>query len=332
MYQGKSRRIVVILLGLYTILTLFFLFVGFNRSSFNHDQGLRYHLTFEGIPLHFPMGRDFQIWFFDLGNFLAFIPFGMVIPLLYRCSFTRFICFFMMGITVIELIQMFSRLGAFDLNDIIINTLGAAVGYWSQRIIIQHRDTFKGMLKIALTAVVISTGMVLVVGGINHYLDNVEGEVVALNELAVNKGTVQWDANLTTFAAGTTQVEPQLNLYSLENKKNNEFSYLLNGNYAKMEGYVAISGNADDTASSDRNEIIFIADGAEIYSISLGGEREPDSFQFNLKGTKELIIKVFDNGTNPNTNIVMWDVTLAEVNTGQRMINRITDPIKEVFK
>lgn len=323
MYQGKSRKIVLILLGLYTILTLFFLFLGFNRSSSYHDQGLRYHLTFEGIPLHFPMGRDFQIWFFDIGNFLAFIPFGMVIPLLYRCSFVRFICFFMLGITVIELIQMISRLGAFDINDIIINTLGAAVGYWSQRIVTQHRDTFIGMFRIVLTGIIISTGMMLVVGGTNYYLDHVDGEVVALHELAINDGAVQWDESLTGFTTGTTKVEPQINLYSRENKKNNEFSYFFNENYAKIEGYVAIPAYSDDTASNERNEISFIADGTEIYSISLGGERQPNSFQFSLKGVTELTIKVLDEGPNPNTNVVMWDVTLTEVNTGQRIINLI---------
>lgn len=325
MYQGKSRKIVHMLLGLYTILTLFFLFLGFNRSSLNGEQGLRYYLTFEGIPLHFPMGRDFQIWFFDLGNFLAFIPFGIVIPLLYRCNFTRFICLFMLSITVIELIQMFSRLGAFDINDIIINTLGAAVGYWSQHIVKLHRGTFKGMIRIVITAIVISSGMFLVVGSINYYFDHVDGEVVALNALPIKDGAVQWDESLTAFTAGRTMVEPQFNLYSQENNsKNNEFSYLLNGNYAKLEGYVAITG-PDDAVSNERNEICFIADGSEIYSISLGEEHQPDSFQFSLKGVTELTIKLLGEGSNMNTNVVMWDVTLTEVNTGQRIINMITN-------
>ncbi|GAB6930797.1 VanZ family protein [Paenibacillus sp. JCM 10914] len=328
MFQGKSRKVMIVLLGLYTTLTLFFLFLGFDRASTNQDQGLRYNFMLEAIPLHFPMGKDFQIWFFDLGNFLAFVPFGVLIPLLYRCSFIRFISFFILGITIVESLQMISRLGAFDINDIIINSLGAAVGYGSQRLVTRHRNTWKGLIRIVLTAVVLSTGTIVAVGGINHYLNNVDGESVALNELAIKVGAVQWDESLSAFTVGDTKVEPQINLYSKENTKNNEFSYLLNGKYDKISGYVAILGYPDDTAGNQNNEISFIADGAEIYSISLGGEPQPDPFKFSLKGVTELTIKVLDNGPHPNTNLVMWDVNLIELNTGQRILHMISSPFR----
>lgn len=117
--------------------------------------------------------------FFELGNFVAFIPFGIVIPLLFRCHFIRFITLFILSITILEILQMLSRLGSFDIDDIIINTLGAAVGFWSQRLVRRDRDKFKGICRIILTAIVLSIGVIAIVGGINNYLDNGGGEVAA---------------------------------------------------------------------------------------------------------------------------------------------------------
>lgn len=331
MYQGKLRIIILVLMALYTILTLYFLFLGFDRASLNQGQGIRFNLIPERIPLNFPMERSFQIWFFELGNFAAFIPFGIVIPLLFRCNFFRFIGLFVLCITVLETLQMISRLGAFDINDIIINTLGAAVGYGSQRIVTRNRVNFKGFLTIVLLAIVLSLGTITVVGGINHYLNNGSGERVALNELALQDGSVLWDESLPGFTAGLTKIDPQINFYSRENTRTNEFTYVLDSKYANLAGYVAIPSDALSSASSGRSEIAFIADGTEIYSIqynllgmpSNSRENQFDSFQIPLQGINELTIKISNDDPNPDTNVVLWDITLTEVNTGQRILNSI---------
>ncbi|MFD0620206.1 VanZ family protein [Paenibacillus sp. GCM10027629] len=192
MYQGKLRKITIVLLVLYTLLTLYFLYIGFNRIAFDHIPGLRYDLVPKGIPLHFPMGRSFDGWFFELGNFVAFIPFGAVIPLLYRCHFIRFITLFVLSITILEIIQMLTQLGAFDIDDILINSMGAAVGFWAQRLVRRDRDQLKGICRIILIAIVLSMSFVVMVGSVNYYLENETGEVVALNKLAVNDGSVLW--------------------------------------------------------------------------------------------------------------------------------------------
>ncbi|MGG6309284.1 VanZ family protein [Paenibacillus macerans] len=334
MFQGKARRIAIILLAVYTVLIFYFLYIGFNRGAFIQDPNLRYSVIPEGIPLHFPMGRDFQIWFFELGNFVAFIPFGIVIPLLFRCRFIRFILLFMLSITLLETLQMLSRLGAFDIDDIIINTLGAAVGYGAQRIVTHDRDKFKGIFRIILTAIVMAMGTIAVVGGINHYLEQGSGETVALNELALKDGAVLWDESLSGFTAAQTKVEPQINLYSRKNTKNNAFSYLLNRKYTNMAGYVAIPDDVINAASNGRSEIIFIADGTVIYSLDLSarsGENQLSSFQVPLKGTHELTLKTINHDPNPLTNAVMWDITLTEANTGQKMINTIGEKIRSLF-
>lgn len=334
MYQGKLRKITIILLALYTVLTLYFLYIGFNRTSFLQDSSMRYSLIPEGIPLHFPMGRDFQIWFFELGNFVAFIPFGIVIPLLFRCNFIRFITLFILSITILEILQMLSRLGSFDIDDIIINVLGAAVGFWAQRLVHRDRDKFKGICRIILTAFVLSIGVTAIVGGINNYLETGSGEVVALNELTLKDGSVLWDETLSSFTAVRKKVEPRINMYSRKNTRTNEFTYLLNGKYTKMAGYVAIPDDVINTASKGISDIIFIADGTEIYSLGLSaksGENQLTSFQIPLNGANELTIKLINDDPNPITNVMMWDITLTEVNTGQKIINSIKEKLRSLF-
>ncbi|WP_081667007.1 VanZ family protein [Paenibacillus pinihumi] len=333
MYQGKLRKITIIMLAVYTILTLYFLYLGFGRASFLQDSGMRYSLIPEGIPLHFPMGRNFQIWFFELGNFVAFIPFGIVIPLLFRCHFIRFITLFILSITILEILQMLSRLGSFDIDDIIINTLGAAVGFWSQRLVRRDRDKFKGICRIILTAIVLSIGVIAIVGGINNYLDNGGGEVAALNELTLKDGSVLWDETLLSFTSVGKKVEPQINVYSRKNTRTNEFTYLLNGKYTRIAGNAAIPDDVINTASNGKSDIIFIADGTEIYSLGLSAEIGSNqlAFQIPLNGVNELTIKLMNDDPSPATNAVMWDIALTEVNTGQMIINRIKEKLRSLL-
>ncbi|NEW09172.1 VanZ family protein [Paenibacillus sp. SYP-B3998] len=333
MYQGKLRKITIILLALYTALILYFLYIGFNRA-FIQDTSLRYSLIPEGIPLHYPMGRDFKNWFFELGNFVAFIPFGVVIPLLFRSSFIRFIILFILSITFLETLQMLSHLGSFDIEDVIINTLGAALGFCAQRLVPRDRDKLKGICRIILTAVILSIGVTTIVGGINNYLEKGGGEVVALNELTLKDGSVLWDESISSFTAVEKKVEPQINMYSRKNTRTNEFTYLLNSKYAEISGYVAIPDDLINSASKGNSNIIFSADGTEIYSLGLSAKSSENallSFQTPLNGAKELTIKIINDDPNLLTNAVMWDITLTEVNTGQKIKNSIKEKLSRLF-
>ena len=76
-----------------------------------------------------------------VGNVVAFIPFGMFLPWLYgRCR--RF------GLTVwasfefsllVETIQLVFKVGSFDVDDILLNTLGGILGFWGYRIYVYVR-------------------------------------------------------------------------------------------------------------------------------------------------------------------------------------------------
>lgn len=331
MKQINLRKITIVLLAIYTALILYFLYLGFNRGLLGTDSSLRYNLIPEGIALHYPMGKAFQIWFFEYGNFLAFIPFGVVIPLLFRCSTKRFIIGFILSITLLETIQLLTHLGAFDINDIIINTLGAAVGFAAQRIVKNNRDNLKGIIRIVLNSIVLALGTIIIVGGINHYLEKGQGETVALHDLIQEDGSIQWDKNLSTFTVDQNEVTPQINLIDRENTKTNEFVYLLNGQYKFVTGYVAIPDDVLNATSTESIEIEFISNGELIYSVGLSatsGENSVESFEVPLNNVNDLTIKINSEDANPITHAFIWDVTLTEENTGQKVINRIKENVK----
>ncbi|MFJ7744653.1 VanZ family protein [Peribacillus sp. NPDC097295] len=326
MYQGKLRKTTIVLLTLYTALILYFLYLGFNRGSLGQDSSLRFNVIPGGIQLRYPMGRDFQNWFFQFGNFGAFIPFGIIIPLLFRCSFRRFITFFILSITILETLQMFSGWGIFDIDDIIINSLGASVGFAAQRIVTIDRDKPRGMVRILLMAIVLALGTIIIIGGINNYLEEGEGETVSLNELILKDGSVQWDESLSSFTVNRKEVTPQINLYSRNNTKNNTFTYHLDGKYKNITGYVAIPDDVINAASTEGSDIEFISGGTVIYSLGLSFTGVED-FQIPLDGIHDLTIKITNKNPNPITNAVIWDITLTEANTGQKILNKIRDKI-----
>ena len=99
----KLRRLILIGTIVYAALVLYFIFLGFNRLGKNLDYNqYTFILLPEGIPLRFP--ERSMSWLFDFGNIAAFIPFGIIIPLLYRIRFRKFITLFISVICFLELL------------------------------------------------------------------------------------------------------------------------------------------------------------------------------------------------------------------------------------
>ncbi len=70
------------------------------------------------------------------GNVLAFLPFGFLFPMVGREGERFFVILlnafvFVMGI---EVFQLFSAFGAFDVDDILLNCLGASLGFCIYRL------------------------------------------------------------------------------------------------------------------------------------------------------------------------------------------------------
>lgn len=65
-----------------------------------------------------------------IGNLLAFAPFGILIPIIFKEKFSnvRNFTFLMIGIVlVVEFIQFVTMYGAFDVDDLILNVVGAVI-------------------------------------------------------------------------------------------------------------------------------------------------------------------------------------------------------------
>jgi len=68
------------------------------------------------------------------GNMLMFMPFGflgIVFPKLN--NFRVLILDFLFAIILVESLQYFTKLGVFDIDDVLLNTFGLAIGFWIYR-------------------------------------------------------------------------------------------------------------------------------------------------------------------------------------------------------
>ena len=66
-----------------------------------------------------------------LGNIAAFVPLGIFVPIMFSNKYNyikmAIICFDVS--LCIEIIQLVSRVGCFDVDDLLLNTLGGFIGY-----------------------------------------------------------------------------------------------------------------------------------------------------------------------------------------------------------
>jgi glycopeptide antibiotics resistance protein len=90
-----------------------------------------------------------EIWVKNLfGNIVMFVPLGVIIPILNKryLKTAYFIGLIVSILIVVESVQMLTRVGSFDVDDIILNTLGAMIGLICTNIFIH--EYFKPYLKV----------------------------------------------------------------------------------------------------------------------------------------------------------------------------------------
>jgi glycopeptide antibiotics resistance protein len=67
-----------------------------------------------------------------LGNLLMFMPMGMALPVLFDKKFNKLwkvVAFVIALVLIIETIQFITFTGSADIDDLILNTIGAIIGY-----------------------------------------------------------------------------------------------------------------------------------------------------------------------------------------------------------
>ena len=125
----------------YMVFLMYFLFFAEIMGRTYIDRDYHYNLTPFREIRRFIVYRRTLGWFavFSnlLGNVLAFVPFGMILPMLTpKCR--NFFHIVLLGFDFslfVETIQLISKVGSFDVDDLILNTLGAALGYLAYRLI-----------------------------------------------------------------------------------------------------------------------------------------------------------------------------------------------------
>lgn len=82
-----------------------------------------YHRTNDAAMMHCVINLG--------GNVLLFIPIGVFLPRLYPKlrNYFRFLCACLGGMFLVEVLQLFTLLGSFDVDDLILNILGMTVGF-----------------------------------------------------------------------------------------------------------------------------------------------------------------------------------------------------------
>ncbi len=117
---------------IYLLILIYWMFFGFSRTQ---TAPLSYNIVpFDTIKNYFTYFHHypFRIWVINIiGNIAVFIPFGILIPLWNKryVNPILFLFMFVLGITILELLQISFRRGSFDVDDIILNTIGAFIGF-----------------------------------------------------------------------------------------------------------------------------------------------------------------------------------------------------------
>ena len=138
--KKETKRIIrglgTVLIILYVLALIYFLFFSeeYGRVAMEERQ-YRYNLTpFVEIRRFWVYRRQLGFWavFTNLfGNVAGFLPFGFMLPMIVkrmRNGLLIILSGFALSFTV-EVIQLITRAGCFDVDDMILNTLGAALGY-----------------------------------------------------------------------------------------------------------------------------------------------------------------------------------------------------------
>lgn len=132
--KKRPHPLAVILFVMYICLLFYLLFFSetYGRTM---DSGYRYNLKpFKEIK-RFWNNRDSlglsTVITNLVGNIVAFAPFGFFLPMFSKAGRNLFGCVLLTSLfsLAVETVQLFSKVGAFDVDDILLNAIGGLVGW-----------------------------------------------------------------------------------------------------------------------------------------------------------------------------------------------------------
>lgn len=143
MDRGIIRIISRICFGIYMIFLVYFLLLsdGFGRASGYAEY--RYNIVPFREIMRFIKYRDIIPLFDRLvnlsGNIVAFMPFGALIRWVVnrRVRWYQAVGYTFLFSLCVELLQLIARVGVFDVDDLILNTLGGLLGFFVYYILLR---------------------------------------------------------------------------------------------------------------------------------------------------------------------------------------------------
>ncbi|MBW7457585.1 VanZ family protein [Paenibacillus sepulcri] len=130
------KPLVALITLLYTILLIYWMFIGFGRSQ-HLSGGYHYNLVpLKTIKMYMEYADKFNVrnWLVNVvGNVAVFVPFGITLPYIFRCRLLSMLMITVMGLVILESLQLTLRRGTFDVDDVLLNTLGVMVGFFIYR-------------------------------------------------------------------------------------------------------------------------------------------------------------------------------------------------------
>ncbi|NBC67958.1 VanZ family protein [Paenibacillus sacheonensis] len=126
------KRAIALITLAYGLLLLYWMFIGFGRTNPNLP-GYRYNvMPLQTIKLYFVHADSFpfKYWIVNIiGNVAVFAPFGLSVPYLLRMRLFSFTMLFICVLFLLETFQLLLQRGSFDIDDILLNTIGAWLGF-----------------------------------------------------------------------------------------------------------------------------------------------------------------------------------------------------------
>lgn len=132
-------KLSIVMLASYTLLLVYWMLFGFGREV---SPVYMYNLVPFTTINQFLVVENFnyKVWIINLlGNIGVFIPFGILLPLVFDNKFIKLLIIFESGLIILEVLQLLTRRGSFDVDDLILNTIGASIGYLIYRLISKFR-------------------------------------------------------------------------------------------------------------------------------------------------------------------------------------------------
>jgi len=149
---GKRVMVWILFLGYLACLS-YFLFFSERYGRTDSSNGYRYNLVlFREIKRFFIYRKEVGLEGFlvnMVGNVAAFMPFGFCLPMISlkrRGFFSVLFWSFSLSLTI-ETIQLLYQIGSFDVDDILLNTIGGVLGYIGYRIMLSIYMVYRKRLR-----------------------------------------------------------------------------------------------------------------------------------------------------------------------------------------